>query len=105
MIVIVESPYQGDVENNLKYAIKACADCFHRGETPFASHLIYPQILNDLKQEEREKGIDAGYSFWLIARQIVFYTDLGWSPGMERAKKHAHNLGYTWEERSLMGFK
>jgi hypothetical protein len=72
MIVIVESPYAGDIETNRRYAIAACADCFRRGETPFASHLLYPQILNELNMAERERGITAGYAFWPIASAINF---------------------------------
>jgi hypothetical protein len=101
IVVIVESPFAGDTDNHRRYAVKACADCFLRGETPFASHLLYPQILDELKKDQREQGISAGYAFWPLARQIVFYTDLGWSPGMERARQRATNLGYSWEERSL----
>lgn len=100
-VVIVESPFAGDMEANRRYAIQACADCFRRGEVPFASHLIYPQILNELNKEEREKGIVAGYAFWPLARLIVFYIDRGWSDGMKRARDRAENFGYRWEERLL----
>jgi hypothetical protein len=100
-VVIVESPYAGDVEANRLYAIAACADCFRRGETPFASHLFYPQILNNHIKTERELGITAGYAFWPVARKIVFYTDRGWSPGMLRAKQRAEDLGYIRDERSI----
>jgi hypothetical protein len=100
-VVIVESPFAGDIAINRRYAIDACADCFRRGETPFASHLLYPQILNEMNKDEREKGIMAGYAFWPLARLITFYVDLGWSPGMQRAKRRVVDLGYNWEERSL----
>jgi hypothetical protein len=100
-ITIVESPFAGDIENNRRYAVKACADCFARGEIPFASHLLFPQILDELKKEEREKGIDAGYLFWPLAKRIAFYVDHGWSPGMLRAKQRAENLAYPFEERKL----
>jgi hypothetical protein len=100
-VVIVESPFAGDIDTNRRYAIDACADCFRRGETPFASHLLYPQILDELNRDEREQGISAGYLFWPLARLIVFYIDRGWSPGMQRAKERALELGYDWEERSI----
>lgn len=100
-IVIIESPFAGDMENNRQYAINACADSFRRGEMPFASHLLYPQILNEMKKEERELGIQAGYKFWLLAKCIAFYIDRGWSPGMLRAKERASNLGYIIEERTI----
>lgn len=101
MIVIVESPYAGDTEANFQYCVRACADCFRRGETPFASHLIYPHILDELKPEERERGITAGYEFWPLARKIVFYIDRGWSPGMLRARNKAEEEGYYIAERTI----
>jgi hypothetical protein len=101
MIVIVESPFAGEIETNRRYAIEACADCFRRNETPFASHLLYPQILDEHSKSDREKGIVAGYAFWPLASKIVFYVDNGWSPGMKRARQRAENLGYAWEERNL----
>jgi hypothetical protein len=100
-VVIVESPFAGEIEANRRYTIEACADCFRRGETPFASHLLYPQILDELKSDDREKGINAGYAFWRLAHAIVFYVDRGWSPGMLRAKERAEHIGYPWGERKI----
>ena len=37
-LVVVESPYAGDVEANLAYLRRAMRDCLLRGEAPFASH-------------------------------------------------------------------
>ena len=101
MIVIVESPYAGDTDRNHAYCVRACADCFRRGETPFASHLIYPHVLDELNPEERERGIAAGYEFWPIAEKIVFYTDLGMSSGMQRAMNRAQELGLKIEGRTI----
>lgn len=86
-IVIVESPYAGDTDRNHAYAIRACKDCLRRGEIPFASHLLYTQMLDDLNPEERELGITTGYRFWPLASKVVFYEDYGFSPGMERARQ------------------
>jgi hypothetical protein len=102
VIVVVESPFAGDMEGNRKYAVKACADCFRRGETPFASHLLYPQILNELAPGAREQGITAGYEFWEIAHKIVFYVDHGWSSGMIRAKEKVEMQVFPFEERKIL---
>lgn len=83
--VIVESPYAGDIAKNEEYARKACMDCIRRGEAPFASHLFYTQFLDDLDPKERELGISLGYDLWRFADKIVFYIDLGISPGMQQA--------------------
>lgn len=100
-VVIVESPFAGDMEGNKIYARRACLDCLLRGEVPYASHLFFPQFLDELKPEQRELGLTAGYAFWPIAAKIVFYTDRGWSGGMHRAKARAVDLGYQYEERTL----
>lgn len=102
-IVIVESPYAGDVEGNLAYARKACADCLGRQEVPYASHLFFTQFLDDLAPAEREIGLTAGYAFWAHASKIVFYADRGWSSGMKRALARAQNIGMQIEERFIEG--
>lgn len=83
-IVIVESPYAGDIERNVRYARACMADCLRRGEAPYASHLLYtqPGVLRDEVPEERKAGIEAGFAFRRVANVSAFYTDLGWSHGM-----------------------
>lgn len=101
--VIIESPYAGDVEQNVRYAKAAMRDCLARGEAPLASHLLYtqPGILDDLVPEEREQGIAAGLAWRHVAEVAVFYTDLGWSSGMQRARTVYRAHGTPIEERSL----
>ena len=38
-LVILESPYAGDVEANVEYARACVRDSLSRGEAPIASHL------------------------------------------------------------------
>ena len=84
MKVIIESPYAGNIEENIKYARECMADSLNRGEAPIASHLLYTQegILNDDIPEERTKGIKAGLEWLDVADMHVFYADLGFSKGM-----------------------
>lgn len=100
-VVIVESPFAGDMEANREYALKACADCLRRGEVPYASHLFFPQFLDELTPAERELGLTAGYAMWRVATKIVFYADRGVSKGMARALERATQLGFTIESRTL----
>jgi hypothetical protein len=60
--VILESPFAGDVERNVRYARACVRDSLLRGEAPIASHLLYtqPGVLNDDIEAERQHGIDAG---------------------------------------------
>jgi hypothetical protein len=55
-LVILESPFAGDVERNTLYARHALKDSLMRGEAPIASHLLYPQVLDDLIPSERQLG-------------------------------------------------
>ena len=103
MKVILESPFAGNVEQNIAYARKCMADCFSRGEFPFASHLLYTQegILNDEIPEERELGIRAGLEWGVEAEKTVVYIDLGISKGMEQGMDHAMDHNRIIEFRSL----
>lgn len=89
--VIVESPYAGDVERNVRYARACLADCLARGESPLASHLLYtqPGVLDDSKPDERAKGIAAGFEWRALAEATVIYVDLGWSKRMTAGLEHA----------------
>lgn len=101
--VILESPFAGDVERNIKYARACVHDSLSRGEAPIASHLLYTQegILDDDIPEERSWGIDAGLAWKEVADLHVFYIDYGYSRGMEYAKQYATDNSIIIEERKL----
>ena len=84
-LVIIESPFAGDVEKNLKFARACMRDSLSRGEAPLASHLLYTQegILNDKVPEERKQGIEAGLAWGRKASKTVIYTNLGITEGMK----------------------
>jgi hypothetical protein len=104
--VVVESPFAGDVEKNLRYLRACLADCLKRGEAPFASHGLYtqPGVLRDEEPAERLKGIMAGLS---IAKALgapsVVYTDLGISKGMQVGIEHARETERLVVYRTLGG--
>ncbi len=102
-LVIVESPYAGDVEKNVDFARKCIADCLERGEAPFASHLLYtqPGVLDDTKPEERALGIEAGLAWGAKADATVVYQDLGMSDGMRQGIRRALAEGRRVELRRL----
>lgn len=102
-LVIIESPYAGEIEANVAYARAAMRDSILRGEHPIASHLLYtqPGILRDEVPEERERGIAAGLAWRRVADKAVFYTDRGWSRGMLAAREIYEREGFPFAERSL----
>lgn len=101
MRVIVESPYAGGFAN-VKYARECIRDCLDRGESPFASHLLYTQkgVLDDSIKEERRKGIDAAIGWLEVADHVAVYMDLGVTEGMifgiVRAAKAAKPVRLRW---------
>lgn len=101
--VIIESPFAGDVEINIKYARACMRDCLSRGEAPFASHLLYTQdgVLNDGDPIERALGIAAGLAIGTKLDATVVYTDLGVSQGMEKGIDRARKEGKPIEYRAL----
>ena len=102
-LVIIESPYAGDVEANVAYARRAVKDCLSRGESPYASHLFFtqPDVLDDTKPEERKLGIEAGFAWGAAAESVVFYVDRGWSSGMLAGIKNALRNDACIEVRAL----
>lgn len=102
-LVVLESPYAGNVERNTAYARQCIKDCLRRGEAPIASHLLYtqPGVLNDGVRDERKLGIKAGHSWISMAEALVVYIDRGVSVGMEQGIKEAERWEIPVEYRSL----
>lgn len=101
MRVIVESPFAGGFAN-VKYARECVRDCLNRGESPFASHLLYTQkgLLDDSIPTERKKGIDAAIGWLEVADCVAVYMDLDITPGMVvgiiRAVKAGKPIRLRW---------
>jgi hypothetical protein len=106
-LVVIESPFAGDVEKNIAYARAAVSDCLKRGEAPIASHLLYtqPGILDDTIPEERALGIEAGLLWGEKAEMTVVYVDRGISKGMTYGIERAHRAGRPVEHRSLESWR
>jgi hypothetical protein len=102
-LVILESPYAGNVAANVAYARACLRDSLRRGEAPLASHLLYtqPGVLRDEVPAERRKGLAAGLAWGGAAAATVVYTDRGISPGMRRGIAAARAAGRPVEYRTL----
>ena len=105
-LVILESPYAGDIERNVEYARACVRDSLMRGEAPIASHLLYtqPGILEDGVPAERQRGINAGLAWLEVAGATVVYTDLGISDGMSHGIKAAGSRGIPVIYRKIYGY-
>ena len=102
-LVILESPYAGDVAANVEYARACVYDSLSRGEAPIVSHLLYTQqgILDDSVPFERSWGIQAGLAWIDVCEAMVVYTNWGISLGMKAAIDHALTRGKPIEYRAL----
>jgi hypothetical protein len=118
--IIIESPYAGDVERNVAYARRALRHSLDLGEAPFASHLLYTQVLDDTIPADRDRGINAGLAManavtcWIADRAerqgtllredcavAAFYVDYGWSRGMEYARAFYNLRGLIYITRTI----
>lgn len=102
-LVVLESPYAGDVERHIRYARACVRDALSRREAPIASHLLYTQagILHDALRDERAMGMAAGHAWIAAADAVVAYTDLGVTPGMAAGLREAVRLKIDVDMRTL----
>jgi hypothetical protein len=102
-LVIIESPYAGNIAESERYARAALADSLQRGEAPYASHLLYtqPGVLDDTDPRERALGMEAGFAWGAVANLVAVYCDLGISKGMRAGIDRAEDAGVPVELRSL----
>jgi len=112
--VIIESPFgkrtdgtaasPDEMAENLRYARACMRDCFAKNEAPYGSHLLYPQIFDDAKPEERRAGMEAGFAWGDVADATVVYTDRGLTDGMREGIARALRAGRPIEHRRLGGW-
>ena len=83
MRVIIESPFAGGWKN-VVYGRQCVLDSLGRGESPYASHLLYAQrgMLDDKDAEQRRRGIAAADGWLEVADYVAVYCDLGITEGM-----------------------
>lgn len=105
--VIIESPFAGDRDRNLRYLRSCLRDSLQRGEAPFASHGLYtqPGVLEDDNPAERKLGIESGFEWRECAHMTVVYTDLGITDGMRQGIAHARRIGQMIEHRQVPGWE
>ena len=119
-LVVIESPYAGTVQQvvgqlikgtmapdpkvigrHMNYLDRCIIDCLKRNESPYASHRMLTDALDDTDPIQRAKGIEAGMAFGERADARIFFVDLGWSPGMKQAKDYYSSQGLSIQVRRL----
>lgn len=93
-LAYVVSQYAGDVDRNVLTAIGCCRFLIGRGYIPVASHLLYPQILNDRDPEERRLGTQFGLALLALCEEVWVFTRNGViSDGMAAEIREAERTG------------
>ena len=102
-LVIIESPFAGQIERNILYGRRCVSHSLHKGEAPIASHLLYTQhgVLNDNIPIERRLGMEAGWEWYRKAELCAVYTDYGVSNGMKQGIDIAKKLNIPVELRNI----
>lgn len=102
-LVVLETPYAGNIARNVKYARACMSDCLRLADVPYASHLLYtqPGVLDDNDPPQRALGMEAGFAWGRAAAATVVYTDLGVSRGMQAGIERAESEGRKVEYRKL----
>ena len=92
-LVYICSPYRGNIEKNTASAQAYCRMAVERGCIPIAPHLLFPQFLDDNRQEERELGMFMGFVLLTKCRELWAFGDYV-SDGMEQEidKAKARNI-------------
>jgi hypothetical protein len=100
---IIESPFRGadksEEQRNRAYLAKAIRWCVLRNYTPYASHKMLTDSLDDSDPSERIDGIQAGLDMAHVLlnanerARVFFFTDYGTSGGMTNAKEAYYAAG------------
>lgn len=77
MLVFISSAYRGPSvfveQDNAQIAQALCLLAMRDGFTPFASHLLYTQFLDDQNAEHRDMGIKAGHDIFDRCTMVYVY--------------------------------
>lgn len=99
--IYVVSRYAGDVESNVTAAIRCCQYVIRNGGMPIASHLLYPQILNDNNVREREMGLAFGLELLAMCDEVWIFSDnTGLSTGMRAEESEA-----KWRKKPIRYYR
>ena len=100
--IYVASKYAGDEEKNVKNAIGYCRRVIEQGHMPLASHLLYPQMLDDTNPEERKMGRMFGMALLGICDEVWVFGEIssGMAEEIREAKTMKKTLRYFGEENA-----
>ncbi len=101
--VYVVSRYAGDVQANVKAAVNFCRKVIDAGYMPIASHLLYPQMLDDSNPAQRSLGLTFGLELLKLCDEVWVFgsVSLGMLIEIEEAKQLNKKIVYFEEIKNV----
>ena len=100
-LVYICSPYADDILNNERKARRYCRFAIRENTIPIASHLLYPQLLNENDPEDRRLGLFFGLVLltkceecWVFGNRI----SNGMAQEISKARKRGIPVRYFTED-------
>ncbi len=90
--IYVVSPFAGDIDKNKEAAVRYCRYVIKKGAQPVASHLLYPQMLDDRNPNSREMGLMFGLSLLALCQEVWVFGEQE-TEGMRAELAEATRLG------------
>ena len=100
--VYICSPYAGNTKRHTEIAIEYCKAAIESGYMPVASHLLYPQMLDETSPAERELGVKFGLEMVMMCDEMwVAITASGITKGMAEEIALATSNGVPYKFMKL----
>ena len=96
-LVYICSRFSGDVTGNIANARKYSRFAVEQGYIPLATHLLFPQFLNDNDIAEREMGLHFGNVLMSHCSEVWVFGEsisAGMDAEIRRAKRKNYRLRY-----------
>lgn len=100
-LVYVCSPLSGDIAANQENARRYCRSVVERGGIPLAPHLLFPQFMDDTREEDRDLALLMNLvllskcdQLWVFSKTI----SRGMSMEIAKAQKQHKKIRYFTEE-------
>lgn len=83
-LVYICSPFAGDTDRNIESARKYCRFAVDSNTIPVASHLLYPQFMDDKNPDDRSLGLFFGLVLMDRCEEVWVFSDGDFSEGMKK---------------------
>jgi hypothetical protein len=113
-VVVLESPYSGDIPLHVVYGQRVMTDSRSRGEIVIMPHMLWTQhhlaphsYVDDWdeKYEVPNGGREVSLEQIKVLREradkVIFYTDYGMSSGMQHGLDHCKERNIPYEMRTI----